>query len=118
MTTQPLLNLHTWVSLPNDVRFRIRRDFQIPMSGSTIVSDGVIETDGTTPADISHLTIEKMQKYVDSTIDDFNKLFDLVVTKVMNDLSMSQVPTVQSIPAPIITPKRRGRPVKNNEASK
>jgi hypothetical protein len=86
------------------------------MSGSTIVSDGVIETDGTTPADISHLTIEKMQKYVDSTIDDFNKLFDLVVTKVMNDLSVSQVSTAQSIP--VVEPKKRGRPSKKNEANK
>jgi len=118
MTTQPLLNLHTWVSLPNDVRYRIRRDFQMPLSGSVLVSDGVIETDGTTPADMSHLTIEKMQKYVNSTIEDFNKLFDLVVEKVMNDLSPSIQPLAQAVPEPIITPKKRGRPAKNNEASK
>jgi hypothetical protein len=112
MSTQPLLNLHTWVSLPNEVRFRIRRDFQIPLSGSVLVSDGVIETDGTTPSDMSYLTTEKMQMYVGATIDDFNKLFDMVVAKVVADLSVLSVPE-----APVVEKKKRGRPSKKNEAS-
>lgn len=83
---QPLLNLHTWVSLPNEVRYRIRIAFSIPRSGNVFVNDGRIETDGTTPEDFKALTVSKMQTFLSSEESDFNKLFDLVVAKVVDDI--------------------------------
>lgn len=102
MNTQPILNLHTWVSLPNDVRHKIRILFNIPRSGSVFVNDGHIETDGTTPDDFRALTVEKMQSYLNSEVDDFNKLFDLLVARVIDEIE-------GKIEAPIIN----ANPVEN-----
>jgi hypothetical protein len=41
-----------------------------------------------------------------------------VVAKVMNDLNVAMAPTAFAVPETIITPKKRGRPAKNHEASK
>ncbi len=84
--SQPILNLHLWVSLPNEVRFRIRHLFKIPQSGNVFVNDGKIETDGTTVEDFKALTVEKMQDYLESKETDFNKLFDLVVKKIQEPI--------------------------------
>ncbi len=82
----PILSLHTWVSLPNEVRHRIRATFSIPRSSNTVVNDGRLETDGTTNEDFKHLTVSKMQEYLDTEVDDFHKLFDLVVAKVTDEM--------------------------------
>jgi len=96
----PLLNLHTWVSLPNEVRFKIRTLFNIPRSSNTVVNDGKIETDGVTPEDISHLTTDKMKTYLTSEETDFNKLFDLVVAKVVDELNPKKIPIINANPQP------------------
>jgi len=83
---QPILNLHIWVSLPTDVRHKIRIVFNIPRSSNVVVNDGRIETDGTTTEDFKYLTVEKMQKYVESGLTDFNKLFDLVVAQIISEI--------------------------------
>lgn len=82
MNIQPTLNLHTWISLPSDVRMKIRQEFEIPRSGNVVVFDGKVETDGTTHEDFKALSVEKMQKYTGSDTEDFYKLFDLVVKKI------------------------------------
>ena len=82
----PIISLHVWVSLPNEVRYRIRSIFNIPRSSNTIVSDGRVESDGTTNEDLKQLTVEKMQAYVGSTSSDFHKLFDEVLAKVNDEL--------------------------------
>lgn len=109
----PTLSLHTWVSLPTEQRDRIRIIFKIPRSGNTVVFDGRVETDGTTPEDMKHLTIEKMQEYLEDESTDFHKLFDKVLLKINAKKieAMSQVPTAQLVPQ---TPKRRGRPSSKN----
>jgi len=82
----PILSISMWVSLPNEVRHRIRTLFNIPRSSSTIVNDGVIETDGTTNEDFKHLTTDKMQKFLVTESSDFHKLFDLTVAKIIEDI--------------------------------
>ena len=107
--------MSNWVSLPNEVRYKIRDVFNIPRSGSTIVNDGRIETDGTTYKDFEALTVEKMQKYLSDESTDFHKLFDKVVAKVNDELSGKNNVVVSS-DAPVHisideTPKKkRGRP--------
>ncbi len=61
---QITLSNHTWVSLPNEVRHKIRIAFKIPRSSNTVVDDGKVLTDGTTDEDLKHLTTEKMQEYL------------------------------------------------------
>ncbi len=117
--TQPILNMHTWVSLPHEVRFRIRRIFKIPQSGNVFVNDGKIETDGTSPIDFLALSVDKMQTYLTLTETDFYKLFDLVVAKVVREIEgipeevkVEEVvkTLVESIPEIKPEPKKRGRP--------
>lgn len=113
----PILSISMWVSLPTEVRYKIRSLFSIPRSSNTVVSDGHIETDGTTTEDFKHLTIAKMQEYLDQDITDFHKLFDMVVAKVTDDIE-GRKPTetiMASSDSPmtvIIEPKKRGRKAK------
>lgn len=81
-----ILSNHTWVSLSNEQRHKLRALFSIPRSAHTVVVDGRIETDGTTTEDFQHLTIEKMQSYLDSKEGDFHKLFDLVLARVQDEI--------------------------------
>jgi len=109
-----------WVSLPNEVRHRIRSIFNIPKSANTHVDDGRILSDGVTDTDLRALTVGKMQVYLSETESvDFHKLFDKVVAKVNDELyPKKQVPTtLVSSDEPItiiVEPKRRGRPSKKN----
>jgi hypothetical protein len=112
---QPILNLHTWVSLPNDVRHKIRGIFSIPRSESVFVNDGVIETDGTTPQDFKVLTVEKMQSFLSSEETDFNKLFDLVVARVVDEIEGK--PVVEEV-KPIINANPIENVKKANKKSK
>lgn len=119
---QIVLSNHMWVSLPNEVRWRIRKLFSIPQSSNTVVNDGKVESDGTTTEDFKHLTIEKMQTYLNDTSTDFHKLFDGVVAKVTDELwgnkneSVVVSPTegVNIVIEPKVEPKKRGRPSKKN----
>ncbi len=81
-----------WISLPNEVRYKIRSIFSIPRSSNTVVNDGVVETDGTTHQDLQNLTVEKMRDYLKEESTDFHKLFDMVVVKVKNEMNPSYVP--------------------------
>ena len=119
---QPIISSHMWVSLPNEVRGRIRHLFKIPQSSNVVVNDGRVETDGTTNEDLKHLTIEKMQAYLSDTSTDFHKLFDKVIMKVNDELYPKPVSTSTEIKQPmpetvIVTftsPKKKGRPSKKN----
>lgn len=117
----PLLSIGTWVSLPTEVRHRIRGIFHIPKSSNTHVDDGVILTDGVTNEDLKTLTISKMQIYLSDESSDFHKLFDKVVSKVNDELNPQKQTltesTLVSSDEPItiiIEPKKRGRPSKKN----
>ncbi len=106
----PILSMHVWVSVPTDVRYKIRSIFQIPCSGHTHVHDGVIQTDGTTPKDFESLTIEKMQKYLDTDSTDFYKLFDSVIAKIV-DAAKPKPPleATGNLTINNIAPKKRGK---------
>lgn len=117
----PILSIGTWVSLPTEVRHRIRGIFHIPKSSNTHVDDGVIITDGVTNEDLKTLTISKMQIYLDDDSSDFHKLFDKVVSRVNDELYPKVQNVTESIilsidePITVITePKKRGRPSKKN----
>lgn len=107
----PILSLHTWVSLSAEMRNRIRVLFSIPRSGNVIVSDGRIETDGTTPEDFKALSIEKMQSFTEDTTTDFHKLFDKTLEKIQGNIEEglpSSFPVKQDV-----IPKTNAKPKKN-----
>jgi len=112
--SQPILSLGVWVSLPTEVRNRIRAVFSIPKSEATEVNDGRIVSDGTSYNDLATLTTEKMQAYLEDSGNDFHKLFDKVVAKINDELYPSVVPTALAVPEVKVEVKHRGRPRKNN----
>ncbi len=109
-----IISTRSWVSLSNEQRARIRGIFNIPRSSHVVVNDGHVETDGTTPKDLESLTTEKMKDYLKSDLDDFFKLFDLVVARVQDDIEGKPfIETVIVSEEPltvVIPPKKRGRP--------
>lgn len=78
--------MSAWVSLPGEVRARIRSLFDIPRSSHVEVHDGKIHTDGTTTEDFMHLTAEKMQEFNSTDSVDFHRLFDLTISKIEEDI--------------------------------
>jgi hypothetical protein len=114
---QPILSMGMWVSLPTEVRHRVRVAFNIPRSATVDVNDGVVVSDGTTPEDFKALTIEKMQTFLGDTSNDFHKLFDKVVAQVNEELMGKTIAknlvVMDDKPITVIVePKRRGRPAK------
>ena len=111
-----------WVSLPNEVRYRIRAIFNIPKSGATDVNDGRVVSDGTTYEDLKLLTTEKMQEYLKDDSTDFYKLFDKVVAKVNDELYPKKIEVKPTdglnivIEPNVVIPekKKRGRPSKKH----
>lgn len=94
-----------WLSLDNATRHKIRLAFSIPRSSNTVVSDGKIESDGTTDEDLQHLTVKKMQDFTLSESDDFHQLFDKVVDKIMNPEPIGAVIVVPEAKKEIRTKK-------------
>ncbi len=92
-----------WCSLPNEVRHRIRAVFKIHRSGNVVVNDGRIESDGSTYEDLKALSIASMQEYLQEDINDFHKLFDIVVARINEELIDEKKPKVISaaVDAPI-----------------
>lgn len=95
-----IISLHVWISLPNEVRHRIRARFNISRSSNTVVNDNKIESDGTTYEDLKNLTVEKMQQYLSSIETDYHKLFDATVVKITNEMNgvVEQLPEVKETP--------------------
>lgn len=117
---QIVLSTHMWISLPNEVRWKLRRVFGIPQSSNVVVNDGKLETDGTTPEDFKYLTVEKMQKYLSDDSTDFHKLFDSSVAKITEELygakgvqETIEVSSTEAVTVVIEPKKTRGRPKKN-----
>lgn len=104
----PILSMHTWSSLTNEQRARIRALFSIPRSSHTIVNDGRIETDGTTPKDFEALTIEKMKVYLNSDVEDFHMLFNMVLKRVQDEIEGKPIeaPVIVEVvpPSPVVEP--------------
>lgn len=117
--SQPTLSLGMWISLPNEVRYRIRVLFNVPKSKSTEVDDGKLVSDGTTHEDLMVINMDKMRGYVHSDSNNFYELFDLLVAKVNDELYPKSVTPSSTITISnddsltvIIEPKKRGRPAK------
>ncbi len=107
--------MHTWTSLSAEQRARIRVAFSIPRSSHVEVVDGRVLTDGTTPKDFEALTVEKMQKYLNTELNDFHSLFDKVIARIQDEIEGKSLEAVITSTEPltvIIEPKKRGRPTK------
>ena len=86
MIFQPQLTIPQWLELPWEVRHHLVHLFSIPRSSGTETLDGRIMTDGYTHADLKHITVAKMQAYLDSHEEGFFALFNQVIKKVNREM--------------------------------
>jgi hypothetical protein len=71
-----------WVTLPTDVREKIRQDFAILKSEGVEVVDNTIVSDGSTEEDLMAITKEALQGYLNTTEQDFDELWNATLIKV------------------------------------
>ena len=81
-----LLSTSVWLSLPQDLRAKLAKLFELKKSGTPMTDIGprgaVILSDGYTPVDLIPITIVKMQEILGTTDTDFYQLFDNVLNNI------------------------------------
>jgi hypothetical protein len=114
------LSVQNWVSLDQITREKLRELFNVRRSTMTVVEDQKLKCDGSTYEDLSVITSEAMQNYLETQETDFIKLF----ASTLDKLNGKYVPEVKPVEAPpefkpvekeiVGNPemKRRGRPPK------
>lgn len=79
---KPVISMGLWLGLCTETRNYLRKRFHIGKSGGIEVCDGQIISDGTTEEDLSVLTVEAMQEFLNSKEKDIFELFRQVVELV------------------------------------
>jgi hypothetical protein len=74
-----------WVAIPREIRTRMRNIFSIPMTGGSIVENDIVISDGTTNADLSVITQEKLEEFTKAT-GDFYELVDKTIETIKGEL--------------------------------
>lgn len=134
---QPLLAYNVWLALPAETRVKMVNLFGIPRTGEVIVQTGgivggnigsIVKQDGHSAADLYAITVEKMQKLLDTDDVDFYKMFNHIVENidyliepklVSEDIIVIEevAPYEKKHFAELMTekpvPKKRGRPAKH-----
>lgn len=76
-----------WVPLSHDLREYLAAKFGVGRSVATEIVDNRIISDGRSPNDLKNITLEKMQEYTGSKIDDFMQLWAITVSKATSELN-------------------------------
>lgn len=82
MQIEKLLSVHTWLQFGNEERLLMRELFGIPRSSGSIMLDGKLTSDGHTQGDLRVVTVEKMQRFLNSNETDFDTLLALTMEEV------------------------------------
>lgn len=100
----------SWISLPISIRHKIASEFNITKKGSTHVQDNEIISDGYNIKDIeSTLTLDNLQKYVNTDEKHMDILWVMLISKIKSLLNPIEViintsePEKQIIPLETIT---------------
>ena len=99
MNTQ--LSTDDWLSLPVEMRAKLRLTFGIPQSKGSIIeyahTGAVVKSDGTTYADLAHLTSEKMKQFLGIEEDkEFSQLVKDTISKITEDSKPPKAPEVDT----------------------
>lgn len=71
-----MINVKQWIDLPQYVRSKIARDFNLNKSGRVGISRNVIISDGYTQDDLLKINLKNLQTLMDSDEQNFDELFD------------------------------------------
>lgn len=81
-----LLSYNIWLQLPPEVRHKLVTLFDMPRTGRTTVEyraeGAVVTSDGFTPLDLGSISLERMQRLLNSTSDNFYELFEKTVANL------------------------------------
>lgn len=114
-----MLSQTYWLTLSHDTRRKIAILLDIPRSGGTEVSDNRVISDGHTQLDLSIVTLDYLQNFMQSKEEDFYKLFKQLVERVEAPAEpigevpaeTPEAPSEEEIP----TPKRKKKPSKKSK---
>ncbi len=101
MTIQ--LSVPDWLRLSNETRLKLVEIFSIPRSTGSqmdmIGGQGVIKSDGHTHQDLSVITVEKMQLFLNTDESDFLTLFQALIKKLEEEkeLVIAEEPNAQTL---------------------
>jgi ribosomal protein S13 len=89
-----------WLPLSHEMREHLAKVFGVGRSASTEIVDNRIVSDGRSVSDLSHITKEKMQEYVNDKEESFSRLWELVQSKALGELN----PPKELIPEHVVVP--------------
>lgn len=93
MEIQKHISTASWMDLSWQVRTQLVKDLNIPKSKDVVLQDNVVLTDGRTQADINQaITIESLQEYTKSSLDDIFELFGKAVERAEYELYLKEHP--------------------------
>lgn len=88
-----MINQFLWVQLPQEVRVRVAAKLAIPRSEPVHIHGGKVLSDGHSSQDLASVTIDKLKEATKSKLDNFDKLFDLIVRQVEAEIAKEKPKT-------------------------
>lgn len=86
------LTIPQWLMIERATRYRMVDLFKIPRSSGTVVVNNVVTTDGHTHEDLSVITVEKMQEFLeDKETTEFFSLLNKVVHKIEKEVENEEL---------------------------
>lgn len=82
MTLTQQISTGQWVGLSFETRQELVKMFSLTRSGGTVVENGVLKTDGYTDKDLETMSVEALQKALESPETNFYTLFDTLLAQL------------------------------------
>lgn len=97
MEIQKSIPVQSWLMLNWKVRTKLANDLNIPKSSDVVLMDNEVLSDGRTQQDLNcSITVEALQEYTKSNIDDIFELFQKAVEKAEYEIYLKEHPQKSS----------------------
>lgn len=78
----PQIGIGQWIGLSFDTRQELVKMFSLTRSAGTVVENGILKTDGYTDKDLAAMSVEALQKALESSESNFYSLLDTVLAQI------------------------------------
>jgi len=97
MEIQKSIPVQSWLMLNWKVRTKLANDLNVPKSSDVVLMDNEVLSDGRTQQDLNcSITVEALQEYTKSNIDDIFELFQKAVEKAEYEIYLKENPSQKS----------------------
>lgn len=97
MEIQKSIPVQSWLMLNWKVRTKLANDLNVPKSSDVVLMDNEVLSDGRTQQDLNcSITVEALQEYTKSNIDDIFELFQKAVEKAEYEIYLKEHPQESS----------------------